>query len=52
MYAQSSLVGINYPVNSVGALPLPFLDNTPLFLAKSAFVNSQGVLAQLLVKAG
>ncbi|CAJ0753836.1 3262_t:CDS:10 [Entrophospora sp. SA101] len=45
-----SLIGINYPVNSVGELPLHYLDNTPLFKAKSIFVNAKQILEQYQVK--
>ncbi|CAI2192337.1 9713_t:CDS:2 [Funneliformis geosporum] len=45
-----SLVGINYPVNSVGELPLVYLNNTPLFKAQSLFVNAKEISEQYQVK--
>ncbi|CAG8651817.1 685_t:CDS:10 [Acaulospora morrowiae] len=47
---MSSLIGINYPVNSVGELPLIYLDNTPIFKVQSIFVNSKEILEQYKVK--
>ncbi|GBB85942.1 hypothetical protein RclHR1_12390004 [Rhizophagus clarus] len=47
---MASLIGINYPVNSVGELPLAYLDNTPLFKAQSLFVNAKEISEQYQVK--
>ncbi|KAF0412018.1 PigN-domain-containing protein [Gigaspora margarita] len=47
---MASLIGINYPVNSVGELPLKYLNNTPLFKAQSIFVNAKEILEQYQVK--
>ncbi|CAG8728691.1 14084_t:CDS:2, partial [Racocetra fulgida] len=47
---MASLIGINYPVNSVGELPLKYLNNTPLFKAQSIFVNAKEILEQYKVK--
>ncbi|KAI8581187.1 hypothetical protein K450DRAFT_233511 [Umbelopsis ramanniana AG] len=47
---MASLVGINYPVNSIGELPLQYLDQTPLFKAQSLLVNAKQILAQYEVK--
>ncbi|RUP42936.1 alkaline-phosphatase-like protein [Jimgerdemannia flammicorona] len=47
---MASLVGLNYPVNSVGELPLVYLENTPLFKAQATFVNAKEILAQYQVK--
>ncbi|KAG9304272.1 hypothetical protein G9A89_019834 [Geosiphon pyriformis] len=47
---MASLIGIHYPVNSVGELPLKYLNNTPQFKAQSALVNAMQVSEQYLVK--
>ncbi|CAG8609020.1 6661_t:CDS:10 [Rhizophagus irregularis] len=47
---MASLIGINYPVNSVGELPLVYLNNTPLFKAQSLFVNAKEISEQYQVK--
>ncbi|RUS15550.1 LOW QUALITY PROTEIN: phosphatidylinositolglycan class N [Endogone sp. FLAS-F59071] len=47
---MASLVGLNYPLNSVGELPLVYLENIPLFKAQASFVNAKGILAQYQVK--
>ncbi|CAG8437209.1 923_t:CDS:10 [Scutellospora calospora] len=47
---MASLIGINYPVNSVGELPLKYLNNTLLFKAQSVFVNAKEILEQYQVK--
>ncbi|CAG8432974.1 11035_t:CDS:10 [Diversispora eburnea] len=47
---MASLIGINYPVNSVGELPLGYLNNTPIFKAQSAFINAKEILEQYKVK--
>ncbi|CAG8515257.1 7445_t:CDS:10, partial [Dentiscutata erythropus] len=47
---MASLIGINYPVNSVGELPLKYLNNTLLFKVQSAFVNAKEILEQYQVK--
>ncbi|ORX85434.1 PigN-domain-containing protein [Basidiobolus meristosporus CBS 931.73] len=47
---MASLVGLNYPVNSVGVLPLNYLENSPQFKAESSYVNAKQILEQYLVK--
>ncbi|KAJ2957288.1 hypothetical protein NQZ79_g6967 [Umbelopsis isabellina] len=47
---MASLVGINYPVNSVGELPLQYIQQSPLFKAKALLVNAKQILAQYEVK--
>ncbi|OZJ04522.1 hypothetical protein BZG36_02247 [Bifiguratus adelaidae] len=47
---MASLVGLNYPLNSVGKLPLVYLDNTPQFKAESALVNAIQIYEQYKVK--
>jgi phosphatidylinositol glycan class N len=46
------LVGINYPVNSIGELPLQYIEQTPLFKAQALLVNAKQILAQYEVKHG
>ncbi|KAL1921334.1 uncharacterized protein VTP21DRAFT_11050 [Calcarisporiella thermophila] len=47
---MSSLIGISYPLNSVGKLPLDYIESTPEFKAHTAFVNAKQILAQYQVK--
>jgi phosphatidylinositol glycan class N len=47
---MSTLIGIPYPMNSVGVLPLPYLNNTGHYKALAAFGNSKQILASFLVK--
>lgn len=47
---MASLIGINYPVNSVGELPLPYLDTPDSFRAASTFTNTLQILEQYHVK--
>ncbi|KAG0205882.1 Glycosyl phosphatidyl inositol anchor synthesis [Mortierella sp. GBA30] len=47
---MASLIGINYPVNSVGELPLPYLDASDSFRAASTFTNTLQILEQYHVK--
>jgi len=47
---MASLVGINYPVNSIGELPLPYLAQSPMFQANALLVNAKQILAQYEVK--
>lgn len=47
---MSSLIGIPFPMNSVGELPLAYLDNSPEFKARGALVNALGILEQYRVK--
>ncbi|KAM5496863.1 Glycosyl phosphatidyl inositol anchor synthesis [Microsporum canis] len=44
------LIGLDFPVNSVGELPLSYLDATPREKAKAALANTQGVLEMYRVK--
>lgn len=44
------LVGLDYPVNSVGQLPLAYLDGTPKEKALAALANTRGVLEMYRVK--
>ncbi|KAK0722153.1 Phosphatidylinositolglycan class N-domain-containing protein [Lasiosphaeria miniovina] len=44
------LVGVEFPVNSVGELPLPFLAADPAEKAEASLVNAQTILEQYLVK--
>uniref|UniRef100_H3CRR9 GPI ethanolamine phosphate transferase 1 n=1 Tax=Tetraodon nigroviridis TaxID=99883 RepID=H3CRR9_TETNG len=47
---MASLIGIPLPVNSVGVLPLLYLNNTDHFKAKSMYTNALQVLEQFKVK--
>ncbi|KAK3814029.1 MAG: Phosphatidylinositolglycan class N-domain-containing protein [Benniella sp.] len=47
---MASLIGINYPVNSVGELPLPYLKTSESFRAASTFTNTLQILEQYHVK--
>ena len=47
---MSSLVGVPYPMNSVGVLPLPYLNNSGHYKALAAFGNAKQILASFLVK--
>ncbi|BFZ62935.1 Glycosyl phosphatidyl inositol anchor synthesis [Saitoella coloradoensis] len=47
---MASLIGINYPVNSVGELPLQFIDAEPAVKAEMAFVNAKQIVEQYRVK--
>ncbi|KAF9363165.1 Glycosyl phosphatidyl inositol anchor synthesis [Mortierella sp. NVP85] len=47
---MASLIGINYPVNSVGELPLPYLKASESFRAASTFTNTLQILEQYHVK--
>ncbi|KAJ6106965.1 GPI ethanolamine phosphate transferase 1 [Penicillium capsulatum] len=44
------LVGIDYPVNSVGQLPLDYLSASPKEKAQAALANTKGVLEMYRVK--
>ncbi|KAJ5731171.1 GPI ethanolamine phosphate transferase 1 [Penicillium malachiteum] len=44
------LVGLDYPVNSVGQLPLAYIDGTPKEKALAALANTRGVLEMYRVK--
>ncbi|KAF9134927.1 Glycosyl phosphatidyl inositol anchor synthesis [Mortierella sp. 14UC] len=47
---MASLIGTHYPVNSVGELPLPYLDTPDSFRAASTFTNTLQILEQYHVK--
>ncbi|XP_071175269.1 GPI ethanolamine phosphate transferase 1-like [Mytilus edulis] len=47
---MSSLVGVPYPMNSVGTLPLSFLNSSDFEKAESIFANAQQILEQYQVK--
>uniref|UniRef100_A0AAY4A8Z3 GPI ethanolamine phosphate transferase 1 n=1 Tax=Denticeps clupeoides TaxID=299321 RepID=A0AAY4A8Z3_9TELE len=47
---MSSLIGVPIPLNSVGVLPLNYLNNTQRFKAESMYANSIQILEQFKVK--
>uniref|UniRef100_A0A665X127 GPI ethanolamine phosphate transferase 1 n=1 Tax=Echeneis naucrates TaxID=173247 RepID=A0A665X127_ECHNA len=47
---MASLIGVPIPVNSVGVLPLPYLNNSDLFKAESMYTNAIQVLEQFKMK--
>ena len=48
---MASLVGVPYPLNSMGVLPIDYLDNSEEYKAQAVFANAKQILAQFLVKA-
>ncbi|KAJ3343284.1 Glycosyl phosphatidyl inositol anchor synthesis, partial [Kappamyces sp. JEL0680] len=48
---MSSLIGVPYPMNSVGKLPLPYLDNSEEYKAVALFRNALSIHAQYRIKA-
>ncbi|XP_045742566.1 GPI ethanolamine phosphate transferase 1 isoform X3 [Mirounga angustirostris] len=47
---MASLIGVPFPLNSVGILPIDYLNNTDLFKAESMFTNAMQILEQFKVK--
>ncbi|KAL7984563.1 hypothetical protein Chor_003133 [Crotalus horridus] len=47
---MASLIGVPFPLNSVGVLPLEYLNNTVRFKAESMFANAVQILEQFKVK--
>jgi phosphatidylinositol glycan class N len=47
---MAALIGVNYPANNVGLLPLSYLDVSPEFAARSIRTNALQVLEQYRVK--
>ncbi|RKP36392.1 GPI ethanolamine phosphate transferase [Dimargaris cristalligena] len=47
---MTSLIGVPFPLNSVGVLPLGYLENEPEYKARSALANAHQILAQYEVK--
>ncbi|KAF9971256.1 Glycosyl phosphatidyl inositol anchor synthesis [Actinomortierella ambigua] len=47
---MASLIGVNYPANNVGELPLPYLSGSPSFRAAHAYTNTLQILEQYYVK--
>ncbi|XP_074063469.1 GPI ethanolamine phosphate transferase 1 isoform X2 [Macrotis lagotis] len=47
---MASLIGVPFPVNSVGILPLDYLNNSDLFKAESMFTNAIQILEQFKIK--
>ena len=42
--------GVPFPLNSVGVLPVEYLNNTEQYIAENLFMNAQQILAQYEVK--
>ncbi|XP_060134011.1 GPI ethanolamine phosphate transferase 1 isoform X3 [Zootoca vivipara] len=47
---MASLIGVPFPLNSVGSLPLEYLNNTAHFKAESMFTNAAQILEQFKIK--
>ncbi|XP_074940313.1 GPI ethanolamine phosphate transferase 1 isoform X3 [Phalacrocorax aristotelis] len=47
---MASLIGVPFPLNSVGTLPLEYLNNSAHFKAESMFTNAVQILEQFKVK--
>ncbi|NXG64530.1 PIGN transferase, partial [Hemiprocne comata] len=47
---MASLIGVPFPLNSVGTLPLEYLNNSAYFKAESLFTNAVQILEQFKVK--
>ncbi|XP_016313551.1 GPI ethanolamine phosphate transferase 1-like [Sinocyclocheilus anshuiensis] len=47
---MSSLIGVPFPLNSVGVLPLNYLNNSQHFKAESVYANAIQILEQFRVK--
>ncbi|XP_007933734.1 GPI ethanolamine phosphate transferase 1 [Orycteropus afer afer] len=47
---MASLIGVPFPLNSVGILPVDYLNNTDLFKAESMLTNAVQILEQFKVK--
>ncbi|KAM6349928.1 GPI ethanolamine phosphate transferase 1 isoform 2-T2 [Podargus strigoides] len=47
---MASLIGVAFPLNSVGTLPLEYLNNSAHFKAESMFTNAVQILEQFKVK--
>jgi phosphatidylinositol glycan class N len=46
----SGLLGINYPMNSIGILPIDYINTDQLYKTAALFVNARGILTQYLEK--
>lgn len=47
---MASLIGVPFPLNSVGILPVNYLNNTDVFKAESIYTNAKQILEQFKVK--
>ncbi|KAF6303116.1 phosphatidylinositol glycan anchor biosynthesis class N [Rhinolophus ferrumequinum] len=47
---MASLIGVPFPLNSVGILPVDYLNNTDVFKAESMYTNAVQILEQFKVK--
>ncbi|XP_037749206.1 GPI ethanolamine phosphate transferase 1 isoform X1 [Chelonia mydas] len=47
---MASLIGVPFPLNSVGTLPLDYLNNSAHFKAESMFTNAVQILEQFKIK--
>ena len=46
---MASLIGLSFPLNSVGVLPLDYLNNTDKYKAEALLTNAQQILASYQV---
>lgn len=44
------MIGVNYPLNSVGLLPTKYLDNSENYKARALLANARQILEQYIVK--
>ncbi|OMJ24019.1 GPI ethanolamine phosphate transferase 1 [Smittium culicis] len=47
---MSSLIGIPFPMNSVGHLPLPYLNTDDDFKVRAMYTNARQILEQFIIK--
>ena len=50
MYSYFEFPGVPFPLNSVGILPLEYLDNTKVYKTENILTNAKQILAQYQIK--